>query len=54
MAWRMDKWINYYYAIIESNSELPLWIIHSNMAELTEVLKTNRVLEGMLEISKAI
>jgi hypothetical protein len=52
--WRMEQLEDYYKNIMEDDSSNPLWIVHSNMSELTEILKTDITLIKMLEATKHI
>lgn len=52
--WEIEQLNEYYNCVVENNTSVSLWIIHSKMADLTETLKTDDTLIRMLEVTKLI
>jgi len=54
IIWRTEKVDEYYSHIIEERKDIELWVAHSHMADLVNVLKTDAALDKMLKVSQYI
>ena len=52
--WRTERLDEYYTHIMNNEKGNPIWIVHSNMAELVETLKTDKALEKILNVTHYI
>ncbi len=54
IQWTEESFNNYYDAVIMEKSDAVLWVVHSNMANLTAQLKSEKLLLKMLETTQFI
>ncbi len=52
--WKKEQFNDYYNNLMEKNTSTKLWIVHSNMAELAEFLRTENEIIKMLRVTELI
>ena len=52
--WRGEQLDEYYEMVMNKTNRNPFWVVHSNMAELAEILRTEDALEKVLVVTQHI